>query len=285
MNIKSNDKTNQEPSFRAAFLIPVYRHGSTLEGVVSSIENLGLHIIVADDGNGDKDKEYIRKVQQKRPSLVTVVTLPKNRGKGAACRAGVLKARDMGFTHVFQVDSDGQHDTSRASAFLDAAKRNPGAVICGMPEYDESAPSLRLNGRKVANAWVHIVTLSNEIKDALIGFRVYPVEPYVRLLRHHAVIDNRMAYDIDILVHLSWAGLPVISLPVKVSYPKDGVSNFRAVRDNARISLCYTRLCLGMIARLPVLLVRARRRGADYVHGTQMTAAAAAFEFAGDGNG
>ena len=38
------------------------------------------------------------------------------------------------------------------------------------------------------------------------------------------------------------------------------VSNFRLVRDNARISLTYARLFLGMIVRLPILIYRKVKR-------------------------
>ena len=169
---------------------------------------------------------------------------------------GVRKAYEMGLSHILQIDSDGQHDAARAGHFLEVSKSNPEAVICGYPEYDEDAPAKRVNGRKIANAWIHFVTLSNEIKDAMIGFRIYPVQPYYKLLKSHAILDGRMGYDIDILVHLSWAGIKIISESVKISYPIDGVSNFNMVRDNIRISCTYARLVIGMIVRLPILIFR-----------------------------
>ena len=43
---------------------------------------------------------------------------------------------------------------------------------------------------------------------------------------------------------------------VKISYPIDGVSNFKMVRDNVRISCTYARLVIGMIVRLPILIFR-----------------------------
>lgn len=237
------------------FVIPVYNHGSTLESVVRSLDKYNFPMIVVDDGNDLKNKEFISQVAQKFSS-VTVVTLKKNGGKGKAMCAGLREAEKMGLTHVLQIDSDGQHDAERVGYFLEKSKQNPDAVICGYPEYDESAPKKRVNGRKIANCWVHIVTLSNQIKDALIGFRIYPVKPYIQILNHHAIIDSRMGYDTDILVHLSWKNIKIINEAVKVSYPKDGISNFRMVQDNIHIALTYTRLCIGMILRLPVLIFR-----------------------------
>lgn len=237
------------------FVVPVYNHGSTLEFVVKQLSEYGFPIIVVDDGNNEVNKKFISDVAEKY-SQVVVVTRKKNGGKGKAMNDGVRKAYEMGLSHILQIDSDGQHDAGRIGHFLEVSKSNPEAVICGYPEYDENAPAKRVNGRKVANAWIHLVTLSNEIKDSMIGFRVYPVEPYYKLISGFAFIDGRMGYDIDILVRFSWKGIKIISESVKISYPIDGVSNFRMVRDNIRISLTYAKLVIGMIVRLPILIFR-----------------------------
>ncbi len=244
---------------RYAFVIPVYRHGSTLDEVIASLAKYGYPVIVVDDGNMGVDVELIHSAAEKY-SFVSLITLKKNSGKGKAVSSGMLKAQKLGATHAFQVDSDGQHDLSQIPFFIEEAEKNPNAVIAGFPEYDSSVPRHRLIGRKIANFWIRIVTMSNEIKDALIGFRIYPVEEYCRVLKKHAIIDSRMGFDIDIIVHLSWRGLRVISCPVKIFYPKDGISNFRNVRDNVRISLVYARLFIGMIFRFFVLLSRLLKR-------------------------
>ena len=243
------------------FVIPVYNHGAALESVVKNLVSYNFPIIVVDDGNDDKNKAYINDVAD-RYSLVTLLVHAKNLGKGQAMKTGLRKASQMGLTHILQIDSDGQHDAGQVPLFLELSRKNPKAIICGYPLYGADAPAHRVNGRKIANAWIHLVsfTSSQEVRDALIGFRIYPVEPYCRVLNHHAVIDNRMGYDIDILVHMIWLGTPVISEGVKVSYPEDGISNFRAVRDNLRISATYARLVLGMLVRLPLLICRKIKR-------------------------
>ena len=239
------------------FVIPVYNHGAALESVVKSLVQYNFPIIVVDDGNDEKNKAYINDIAARYP-LITLLVHAKNRGKGEAMKTGVLKAEEMGLTHILQIDSDGQHDAGRVPHFLELSRQNPKAVICGYPLYDETAPRHRLIARKISNAWIHIVsfTSSEQVRDALIGFRIYPVAPYCKILRRHSVIDSHMGYDIDILVHLLWHNVPVISEAVKVSYPEDGVSNFRAVRDNLHISFTYARLCLGMFIRIPVLIKR-----------------------------
>ena len=259
-NAAQNDAV-QKAAIKLGFVIPVYNHGSTVGSVIRSLAVYGRPIIVVDDGNDAANKMQIRAAVDSCP-LAVLVERKKNGGKGKAMTSGVLKARELGLTHVFQIDSDGQHDASRASFFIEAAEENPSCLICGTPVFDESVPTSRKKGREISNRWARFVSLSDEIVDAMCGFRIYPVAPYCRLLTHRACVDARMGYDADILVHFVWSGVHIKSYPVRVTYPADGISNFRMVRDNIRISLSFTKLFLGMIVRLPVLTFRAicRRR-------------------------
>ena len=65
------------------FVIPVYRHGSTLEAVVKNIAAFNFPIIVVDDGNDEENRAFISGVAEKY-KLVTVVSRKKNGGKGRA---------------------------------------------------------------------------------------------------------------------------------------------------------------------------------------------------------
>jgi len=246
---------------RVCAIIPVYRHGKTLRNVVEKIMDKGLPCVIVDDGNGDETKSDIAAVKAAIPS-VEIVSLPKNQGKGGAVMAGIRRANELGYTHGFQIDADGQHDLGVIDEFLKISEVNPEALVCGYPVYDESVPSSRKNGRKITNGWVAIETLSRDVEDAMCGFRLYPLASSYRVIRR-SYIGKRMTFDIDILVRLHWAGVPMIFRPIKVIYPEDGISNFRMVRDNVAISLMHTKLFFGMLLRSPVILARkAVRHGA-----------------------
>jgi len=128
-------------------------------------------------------------------------------------------------------------------------------VISGRPIYDQSIPKLRYYGRFLTHVWVYINTLSLAIPDAMCGYRVYPIRPCAQLIKTER-LENRMAFDVEILVKLYWQGLQVIALPTHVGYPQDGVSHFRGLEDNLRISMTHARLFFGMLVRLPKLLAR-----------------------------
>jgi hypothetical protein len=172
-----------------------------------------------------------------------------------------------GYTHALQVDADGQHTLTDVPQFIEAARSSPQAVICGYPVFDGSIPKVRFYGRYLTHALVWLQTLSFEIKDSMCGFRLYPLAAVATLMQRHT-IGPRMDFDTDILVRLYWQNVPTRWLPTQVSYPLDGVSHFRMVLDNLRMTALHLRLIGGMLLRLPLLLWRTltrlngrRRRG------------------------
>jgi len=100
---------------------------------------------------------------------------------------------------------------------------------------------------------VWLNTLSFAIRDSLCGFRVYPLGPVLALAAAEHV-GERMDFDVEIIVRLYWRGVPLTWIDTAVTYPLDGVSHFRMVRDNLRMVALQTRLTGGMLLRLPRLL-------------------------------
>ena len=234
-------------SIRQGVIIPVYNHGDTVGPVVDYLVGLKLPVILVDDGSYLKTKFALNKIEKKYPDDVVLLTRPENGGKGAAVLTGIEMAHNMGLTHVLQIDADAQHDYTRTEFFLQKSMVDPRALIGGCPEFDASVPTSRLKGRKITTAMVSVETLSHDIKDAMCGFRVYPVEDVFRL--KDRINYLRMGFDIEILVKLHWAGVPMEFYPVKVRYPEGGTSNFHMVRDNIEISELHTGLFFGMLFR------------------------------------
>lgn len=241
-------------TFRPCSVIPNYNHGATIAEVARSLMAHDLPVIIVDDGSDETTRYALAELVAAYPA-VHCLLLPKNRGKGAAVMAGLREAGRLGYSHALQIDADGQHDTCDVPQFLTASQATPHAVICGKPIYDASAPASRRYGRYATHVWVWIETLSLSIGDSLCGFRIYPVAPTIALI-DRITVPTRMDFDAEILVRLFWEGLPVLNIPTRVIYPKNGLSHFRMGRDNIRISWMHTRLFFGMLPRLPQLLWR-----------------------------
>ncbi|MFZ5844129.1 MAG: glycosyltransferase family 2 protein [Pseudomonadota bacterium] len=242
---------------KPAFLVPNYNHGGALPVTVAGLQRFGLPILIVDDGSGADDQRVLEQLQA-LPN-VYIERLPVNRGKGAASMHGFRWLQQRGYSHAFQIDADGQHDQQVIPQFLAASAAAPEAMVGGTPVYDASIPKSRLYGRKITDFWVALETLSFEIKDAMCGFRIYPLASTCALI-DRVRIGERMEFDIEILVRLLWAGVPMQFLPLAVTYPQDGVSHFKALRDNLMISRTHARLFFAMFPRAPLLLWRRLRR-------------------------
>ena len=235
--------------------MPVYDHHAALPRLIDSLRSIQLTCWLVDDGSHAPCAQAVQALCSDNSQWLRRLRLETNQGKGAAVLAGMRAALAAGFTHAVQIDADLQHDPSRIGDFITAAERNPSAVINGVPQYDASVPAVRLHGRRITTVLVWVHTLSRKIADAMCGFRLYPIESVVALdQRVH--IGRRMEFDADIIVRLFWAGVPVVNLKTPVTYPADGVSHFRMLRDNLRMAWLHLRLLGGMLVRLPRLLPR-----------------------------
>jgi glycosyltransferase involved in cell wall biosynthesis len=186
------------------------------------------------------------------------MVLPENQGKGSAVLAGMAEAAQRGFTHVLTMDADGQHPAALIPEFMRVSQDRPDAMVLGKPVFDADAPRLRVNGRKVSNGWANLETLWAGIGDSLYGFRVYPVSPLLRVMRAGRWM-RRFDFDPEAVVRLAWAGVSPLNVPAPVRYfaaADGGVSHFNYLRDNILLTWMHTRLFLGFLLRLPVLLWR-----------------------------
>ena len=223
-------------------LVPIYNHRETIGGVLGSLAGLGLPCLVVDDGSDEATQETLRREAGRRP-WVELRRIPENRGRGVALRHGYYRAAERAFSHVVQIDADGQHDPADVPKFLDAARRDPGALILGEPIFGPDSPRARRYGRRLSQAFVWGVTGSFAIRDPLCGFRCFPLHRTIPVLDAGGLGD-RMEFDPEIVVRLAWDGVPIVNIPTRVRYFAGGQSNFRMVRDNALITRAYVRLVL-----------------------------------------
>lgn len=241
-------------------LIPSFNPGAQGDATVRAARAEWHPVWVVVDGSTDGSGERLAAMALEDPGLV-VLTLPHNRGKGAAILAGLRAARARGFTHVLTMDSDGQHPAGLIRPFMQLSEAHPGAMILGKPVFDAHAPIERVQGRKISNAWAHLETLGAGIGDSLFGFRVYPIAPLLAIMERHRFM-RRFDFDAEAAVRLCWLGLEPINCPAPVRYlrpEQGGVSHFRYGRDNALLTFMHVRLFAGFLLRLPRLIARRLR--------------------------
>ena len=236
------------------FLVPHYNHSQQFIEFLPLLLSTGLPIVVVDDGSEREQLDLLESTLRDIDN-VFLYAHPRNRGKGAAALAGLTHASALGFTHAIQIDADGQHKASDVEQFIALSKTRPRTIVCGKPVFDESAPKVRLYGRKITDFWVALETLSLKIKDSLCGFRIYPLACLEEVADRY-YLGRRMDFDTEVLVKSIWAGIDIEFLPTKVVYLEDSVSHFHYLKDNISLIKLHTRLMIGMIVRAPILIFR-----------------------------
>jgi glycosyltransferase involved in cell wall biosynthesis len=250
------------PSKTHLVLIPSYNTGPLVYQTVRGARACWNPVWVVVDGSDDGTAQELERMARQDPGL-KVMVLPANLGKGAAILHGSLQALREGFTHILAMDADGQHPADRICDFMEASAAHPRCMILGEPIFDDSAPLVRVRGRKISNFWSNLETLWAGVHDSLFGFRVYPLAPLVAVMRNNRWM-RRFDFDVEVAVRLVWRGVMPVNIPTAVRYlsrEEGGVSHFHYVRDNVLLTWMHSRLFAGFLLRLPLLLVRRPWRG------------------------
>lgn len=238
-------------------LIPSYNPGEKVYATVREARRYWQPVWVVVDGSSDGTTEGLLAMAAQDHGLRVIVSA-QNQGKGSAVLHGSNLAAAAGFTHVLTMDSDGQHPADQIPAFMAASIAQPAAMVLGVPVFDASAPRLRVQGRRVSNAWANLETLWSGIGDSLYGFRVYPIAPLQQVMRRQPWMRH-FDFDPEAVVRLCWHGVRPVNLPAEVRYfsaEEGGVSHFNYLRDNLLLSWMHLRLVLEFVLRLPVLLLK-----------------------------
>jgi glycosyltransferase involved in cell wall biosynthesis len=236
---------------RCCVLIPTYNNQKTLEKVITDTLEYTSHIIAVNDGSTDSTIQILDKFKD----VISIVSFPRNCGKGAALREGFKFALQKSYRYAISIDSDGQHYPEDLEAFLLKVKEQPDSLIIGARNMDQATvPGKSSFGNKFSNFWFQLET-GIKMPDTQSGYRLYPIEK----LKGIPFYTNRFEFEIEVIVRAAWAGIPVIPLPVGVFYPtkEERVSHFRPGKDFFRISVLNTCLVpLAIIWYRPKLFIK-----------------------------
>ena len=138
-------------------LIPSYNNCQALERVVrESIAH--LPVIVINDGSTDATPATLAAVNSEFTSL-TVISQPKNHGKGRALVTGFKRALSDGFEYAITIDSDAHNVAQCIADFRSAIKTYPTAILIGTRTIPASQANwLQRLDRSASDFWTWIET-------------------------------------------------------------------------------------------------------------------------------
>jgi dolichyl-phosphate beta-glucosyltransferase len=230
--------SEEPPSPELSLVIPAYneaqRLSETLDGICTHLEAAGrtFELIVVDDGSSDDTSATASRVLDAR-GAGQVVTLPKNCGKGAATRAGVLVAR--GRTVLFS-DADFSapipEEEKLRKALEGGADVAIGTRADPASDITQRQSVLRETMGRIFNLLVRLLGLSR-FHDTQCGFKMFTREAALAIFPVARV--QGFAFDVEILYLAERAGFRVVEVPVE--WKNDPTSRVRMFRDSTRMIL------------------------------------------------
>ncbi|HEY1435087.1 MAG TPA: dolichyl-phosphate beta-glucosyltransferase [Thermoanaerobaculia bacterium] len=222
----------------ASLVIPAYDESGRIENCIRSVARWARsrpggwewEVILVDDGSTDDTVARAKRFAADEKLDVEIVSYGKNRGKGAAIRAGVLQSSG---DPVLVTDTDLSTPLSEWVKLAERLPTHPVAIGSRAMEQDlvrKRQPFYRQFMGRIFNRLVRLLTV-HSIGDTQCGFKLFRGD-VARDLFASARID-RFAYDVEILYLARQRGIAIAEVPVIwVNSPESKVA---VVRDSLRM--------------------------------------------------
>lgn len=221
-----------------SIVIPAYneerRLGPSLAAVRAFVRKrrLSAEVLVVDDGSNDGTVTLVKDLARRFKGL-RLVQQPRNLGKGAAVKAGVLASRGG---QILFSDADLSTPLEELPG-LQAALKAGADIAIGSRAIDRSRiavrqPLYREAAGRLFNRLVQAFSVPG-VRDTQCGFKLFKAPAAKRLFALQQV--PRFGFDVEVLFLARLAGYKVAELPVRwVNSPETKV---RPIRDGARAFL------------------------------------------------
>jgi dolichyl-phosphate beta-glucosyltransferase len=187
-------------------------------------------VLVVDDGSRDATADLVEDAAGNWPELF-LIRLERNRGKGAAVRAGVLEARGR---RVLFADADGATPIAEERR-LSRAIANGAGVAIGSRYVSGPGVTRERNFRREAASLVFRTAarllVGVGVKDTQCGFKLFEAETAKRLFG--ISVEDGYLFDIEVLALAQRSEIEVRE--VAVNWSEKPGSKVRFVRDSLKM--------------------------------------------------
>ena len=236
-------------NFKICFVLPTYNEEENIENIIQQIlkeeKNQSKHtfsILVVDDNSTDETQTIVQRYISLN-SKVHLVTGQK-KGLGDAYKRGFKFAlNDLKADLIFQMDSDGQHDTSLIPHFVSYIEEGKDVVIGSRFVEGGTTPDFsfsRLLMSKVGNLLVRYIGGITQVKDCTSGYRAIRAS-YLKELDFSYLSTRGYSFQSSLICDLAWRGANISEIPIEFSSRQGGDSKL-ALRDQIEFLLNIPRL-------------------------------------------
>ncbi len=208
---------------KVAVLIPAFNEAASIADVVRGALAEVPRVLVVDDGSTDGTAAVAESAGAE------VLRLPRNVGKGAAMRAGLLQLSAGDTTHVLFMDGDLQHRADEIPRLLEAAARTGAALVIGERVFRREAMPPSRYWANVIGSWALSTFMGVRLADTQSGFRLVALDA----IRDLPLTARGYEIETELIVKLTRRGATVVGVPVSAVY-NGARSKLRPVRDTTR---------------------------------------------------
>ncbi len=232
--------TLNSDSMDLSFIIPAYNEARRIEASLHkardyfAAQSYSTEVLVVDDGSRDDTAAIVERHQS---DLIRLVRQPRNMGKGAAVRRGMLDA-----TGRYRIFSDADfstpiHETARLLDHLRDYDVVIGSRAIDSSYIKEHQPWYRESMGKMFNLLVQIVAVPG-IHDTQCGFKGF-TDVAARDVFSRTKIDG-FSFDVEALYLTQRLGYSILEIPVE--WYNDERSTLNPVSDSLRMFMELLRI-------------------------------------------
>lgn len=204
-------------------LIPCHNEAQTIGGLVHQVKQLGLDVVVVNDGSTDSTASI---AESQGAHLISISPCG---GKGNALRKGFEYVLSQGYDALIIMDGDGQHSPDDLPAFIERYKTTQASVINGNRMVNNrNMPFIRKMTNKFMS-WMISCVCKQKVADTQCGYRLISCG----VLRSIKLYSTNFEIESEILIKASKKNLKIDSIPVQTIY-QDEQSKIHPVKDTLR---------------------------------------------------
>jgi hypothetical protein len=204
------------PAGDVAIVVPYFNPGEAVAATLRRLDTAlaatgrSYEIIAVADGCTDASPELVDRMGL---ASVRAIRLPRNRGKGAAVRAGMAasSARYIGF-----LDADGDLDPALLPGLLATIEADGADIVLGSKRHPASVVDTPAQRRlwSFGYQWLVRVLFRLEVRDTQTGVKLLRRDVVADLLP--LLVEDRFAFDLELFVvarargHTAWVEVPVV---------------------------------------------------------------------------
>jgi dolichyl-phosphate beta-glucosyltransferase len=217
-------------------IVPAYNEERRLPATLAVVQDYlerapwAWELIVADDGSRDRTIEVARAAF--RSNRCRVSAAPRNQGKGAAVRRGMLEAR--GRFRLF-TDADNSTPIEEVGRLLRRMRRTGAEVAIASrakrgARIEKHQPWHRELMGRTFNGIVQVLAVPG-IQDTQCGFKLFRAEAAREIFRRQTL--DGFSFDVEVLLLARRLGFEIVEVPVRwIDHPDSRVS---PLKDSARV--------------------------------------------------